>query len=370
MIARTVLHVTHAPDAGVPRVIAQLAEHQLAQGWRVVVACPRGEEADDLARAAGASSRDWTAGRAPDARLPAEVRALAGIVADTAPDVVHLHSSKAGLAGRLLLRGRRRTVFQPHAWSFEAAGGPVGRATRAWERAGARWCHAIVCVSEGERDAGEAAGVAGRFVVVPNGVDVGRFAPGDRAAARAALGLGDAPLAVLVGRLSHQKGQDVLLRTWPAVRRAVPGAEVVLVGDGPDRAALEASAPEGVRLAGKQADVRPWFLAADVVVQPSRWEGMSLAVLEALACGRPVVASAVDGMDAVAAARAGALVAPEDEAALAEAVARRLADPELAAAEGARAREQVERHHDAASAAARVTAVYADAAPGSRGRDL
>ena len=71
-----------------------------------------------------------------------EARALAGLIGSLAPDLVHLHSSKAGLAGRLALRGRRTTVFQPHAWSFEAVHGAVRAAGIAWERLAARWTHA------------------------------------------------------------------------------------------------------------------------------------------------------------------------------------------------------------------------------------
>ncbi|WP_420713241.1 glycosyltransferase family 4 protein, partial [Streptomyces sp. Tu 6176] len=104
-----------------------------------------------------------------------------------------------------------------------------------------------------------------------------------------------APLVVCVGRLCRQKGQDVLLRAWGPVAERVPGARLVLVGDGPDHDRLRDLAPPSVAFTGAVADPLPWYRAADVVVLPSRWEGMALAPLEAMACARPVVAADVGG---------------------------------------------------------------------------
>ena len=185
----------------------------------------------------------------------------AAIVGEVDPDLVHLHSAKAGLAGRLLLRGRRPTVFQPHAWSFEATGGAVGRGALMWERAGARWADVIVCVSEGERRRGQEAGVKARYEVVPNGVDLARWAPAagdDRATARAALALdASAPVAVAVGRLAPQKGQDVLLPAWERVLERVPSGCLVLVGDGPDRDRARGAARAARALCRRRGGRRP-----------------------------------------------------------------------------------------------------------------
>jgi glycosyltransferase involved in cell wall biosynthesis len=125
----------------------------------------------------------------------------------------------------------------------------------------------------------------------------------------------------------------------------VPEARLALVGGGslPDVAPL----PPGVVLAGDQPDVVPWLHAADLVVAPSRWEGMALGVLEAMASGRSVVATDVEGMgEAMGDAGAGALVPPEDADALATAITSRLADPPRADAEGAAGRRRAERHFD------------------------
>jgi glycosyltransferase involved in cell wall biosynthesis len=97
---------------------------------------------------------------------------------------------------------------------------------------------------------------------------------------------------------------------------------------------------------GAASDVRPWLVAADVVVLPSRWEGLPLTLLEALAVGRPVVGSHIPGIAEVLPATAGGLVPAEDPTALAEAIAARLCRPDRAAAEGAAGARHAAKHFD------------------------
>jgi glycosyltransferase involved in cell wall biosynthesis len=278
-----------------------------------------------------------------------------------APDVVHLHSSKAGLAGRLAVRARRPTIFQPHAWSFDAVDGLVRRGALVWERVAVRWTDAVVCVSEAERRRGEDAGVRGAWRVIPNGVDLAALTPatsGERAAARARLGLPANPLVVCVGRLSRQKGQDVLLAAWPAVRRQVPAAHLALVGDGPEGARLRSGSPEDVLFVGLRDDVPDWLAAADVVAAPSRWEGMSIALLEALARARPVVAADTPGAAEAIGDEAGAVVPIEDASRLADELVVRLRAPRRAQIEGRKGRERVERLFDLRRTTAAHAALY------------
>src|SRR5262245_15310277 len=122
---------------------------------------------------------------------------LARIVDRERPDLVHLHSSSAGLSARLAVRRRRPTILQPNAWSFEAVRGRMRAAAVGWERRGASWATAIVCVSEGERLRGEEHGIRARWLVVPNGVDLEAFSEASaevRSTARRGLELGDDPL--------------------------------------------------------------------------------------------------------------------------------------------------------------------------------
>ena len=350
----SVLHVTQPVDGGVARCVADLVADQIGRGWRVGVACPSGGPLLKAVRSAGADHLVWPARRNPGPRVPAEIRALTRIVSTWSPDLVHLHSSKAGLAGRLSLRGRRPTLFQPHAWSFFAVGGPVRTGALAWERLATRWTDAVVCVSDGERAAGEQAGIQAEWRVVRNGIDLEAFRPAsdaERDRARKEAGLGSGPVAVCLGRLSRQKGQDVLVEAWPEVLRRVPDAQLVLVGGGPDEEALRTRA----RVVGEQEDVHSWLAAADVVVQPSRWEGLAYVVLEAMASGRNVVATDVAGMRE-ALGDTGTIVPPEDPARLAEAVAERL----LNGSPGTAARERVASRHDVGDATAAMARLYAE----------
>ncbi|MFI1727617.1 glycosyltransferase [Streptomyces sp. NPDC020489] len=357
-----VLHLTQPVAGGVARVVTDLVRAQLAAGLEVAVACPAGAFADGL-RALGADVRRWRATRSPGPSLFGEVRQLAQVIEEVRPELVHAHSAKAGLAGRLAIRGRVPTVFQPHAWSFEAVDGVTAALALKWERWGARWASRVVCVSAAERATGVRAGIAGRWSVVPNGIDPARFRPAAVDTVRASLlpDVGPAdPLVVCVGRLCRQKGQDVLLDAWEAVRERVPRARLVFVGDGPERDRLAARAPESVVFAGAVADPVPWYQAADLVVLPSRWEGMALAPLEAMACGRPVVLTDVDG------ARESlppdlaphCLVPPEAPAALAGAVAELLLDPLRREALGHQGRRHVLSTHDVRHTTEAVAGVY------------
>ncbi|EST37222.1 hypothetical protein N566_14195, partial [Streptomycetaceae bacterium MP113-05] len=119
----TVLHVAQPVDGGVARVVVDLVRAQVRSGIKAVVACPPHGGLAAAAAAHGAEVHPWNAGREPDVRLPGETAQAARLVRRTAPDLVHVHSAKAGLAVRLAVRGRTPTVFQPHAWSFEAVTG-------------------------------------------------------------------------------------------------------------------------------------------------------------------------------------------------------------------------------------------------------
>jgi glycosyltransferase involved in cell wall biosynthesis len=175
---------------------------------------------------------------------------------------------------------------------------------------------------------------------------------------------------VCIGELRAQKGQAELLEAWPQVLADVPEARLVIVGDGPDRACLVRQAEElpGVSLVGARSDVRAWLAAADVVVEPSRWDGMSLVPLEAMASARAVVATSVVGVLESVPYDAGAIVAPEDPAEMAAALSRRLLEPVLADDEGRAGRAHVEAHHDASTSTHEMARLYLRLVGEHRGR--
>ncbi len=307
--------------------VRQLAEAGVRRGLDVTVACPDDGDLPGWVDAAGADRVVLPMTRQPGAADVALARRLRRLL--DAAEVVHLHSSKAGALGRLALLatrpGRRPgCVFTPHGWGWHV-GGPLAPAYRAFERAAARLADAIVTVSEEE--AAEGRGVLGggarRLVMIPNGVDTEAFTPDGPVAGR-----GEDPLLVCVGRLVPEKGQDVAVRALALMRAT--SARLRLVGDGPECSALSTLAQRlgvggRVELVGSTPDPAPHLRAADVVVIPSRREGMSLVLLEAMACGATVVSTSVSGSSALGGA--GLLVPTGDPGALAAAIDDLLADP-------------------------------------------
>jgi glycosyltransferase involved in cell wall biosynthesis len=367
-----VLHVSVPTSGGIGTVAGGYVRDQVERGWNVTVACPSRGELGYAAREAGATVRWWRSG-ARESTLPGSVLRLRRIVEETGADVVHLHGGRAGLVGRLVVRNRVPTVFQPHAWSFLASRGGIQGASLRWERYAARWTTELVCVSTTERQLGESLSIHAPTTVIPNGIDLAEYRPagaGDRTHARKQLALDDLPTVVCVGALTVQKGQQDLLADWAAVKARVPEAQLVLVGDGPERRALERLA-EGlgeVYFVGARTDVPLWMAAADVVVVPSRWEGMALVPLEAMACARSVVATDVNGVVDSIPSDAGAIVPLDDDDALAGALVSRLLDPVLAEEEGWRGRSHVETHHDVATSARELARVYLRLVGARRGR--
>jgi phosphatidylinositol alpha-1,6-mannosyltransferase len=199
------------------------------------------------------------------------------------------------------------------------------------------------------------------------GADVGRFRPDlETADLRAALGIGDGPLAVCVSRLVARKGQDVLIRAMPEVRARVPGATLLLVGGGPYEGALRAMAAgtDGVVFAGQvsESDLPRYYAVGDVFAMPCRTrllglevEGWGNVFIEAAACGKPVVVGDSGGArESLVDGETGILVDGARVEAVADAVASLLADPDRAAAMGAAGRERVHREHRWPDIAARL----------------
>ncbi|MHA6797150.1 glycosyltransferase [Pseudonocardia bannensis] len=328
----TILHVAQPTTGGVYRYLTKVCRYQLSLGWRVLVASPTdGPLAADV-QSTGARHIPWQAERAPDLAVIRETRRLKAIVDAISPDIIHLHSSKAGLAGRLAIRGSRPTIFQPHGWSWLAISGPAGHLAMRWERLATRWCDRLICVGSGEAKVGRLAGLKATMEIVRNGVDLQEFQFSDAKAkdiARQNLGLSpSAKIAICSGRWSLQKGQDVLCSAWQSVTSAIPAARLVFVGaaDGDDNRHLGAL-DETISSVPAVPDMRQWYAAADLVVIPSRWEGLPLTALEALASGRPIVASSIPGLDEVVTEDVGQVVPAGDADELASAIVTWLTKP-------------------------------------------
>jgi glycosyltransferase involved in cell wall biosynthesis len=259
------------------------------------------------------------------------------------PDVVHLNSSKAGVLGRIAASAARVPVrvFTAHGWAFKATSGGAARLYAWADRAVCPLTTMIVCVSQTELEAGLAARVCvpGRAKVIPNAVDVSVVPTGPRAAAE--------PVEIAsVGRLAAPKDFSTLLSALALLPRG--RVRLTVLGDGPLRPELERKVAElgladDVVLTGEVADVRRYLDRADVFALSSTSEGMPISVLEAMAAGLPVVASAVGGLhEIVVDGATGFLVPASQPAALAEALGRLVEDAQLRARLGAAGRQRAE----------------------------
>jgi glycosyltransferase involved in cell wall biosynthesis len=214
-----------------------------------------------------------------------------------------------------------------------------------------------------------------KLVTVPNGIDRSRYTVAlDRGQVRRALGIApEAPVIALAARLTEQKGLQYLLRALPAVIVRHPDVVLLVAGDGPLRPALEALAAElgvapHVRFLGMRDDIAALLRASDVYALPSVWEGLPMAVLEAMAAGLPVVGSDVGGVGtAVEHQVTGLLVPKRDPARLAEALVAVLGDRVLRRRLGDEARRVFERRFTAEAMARAYEALYLRAPAGGSG---
>lgn len=277
-------------------------------------------------------------------------------------DAVHVHTAHflAAMAGLVRpLTGRTLMVKVTGAWEFDGGvldprrrGRPLYRLTN-WMLRRADHMH---CISDHTRKMLLEAGYRDAQVcMIPNAVDLQRFAP--------ARPPRIPPRVVFVGRLVPVKGLPVLLKAWKSVVARVP-ARLVIAGDGPQRDELQRLAVDlglvdSVDFLGNVSDVPSVLAGASLYVQPSHQEGMPNSVLEAMACGLPVVATRVSGnVDLVADGQSGLLVPAGDHDALAEALACLLDAPERAHDMGLRSREIVERRFAVPSVLAQLLSAY------------
>jgi glycosyltransferase involved in cell wall biosynthesis len=311
-----VLQVFQPDWGGVPVYVAGLVEGLRERGWRVTAVAPhRPREGSGLDEGPTTLEQALARMRAAGAEVLPLPRGLPTALR-THPDLVHAHSSKAGAMVAGLARiARVPSVYSPHAWPFQMRSGRVPRAAfGAVERAAARWGHrAAIAVSEGEAQAGRQRGVhppSGIHVVRTGLAHIGELP--SRAAARRELGLPqETAVAIWVGRYAPQKRPEDLA---PLAAAAGPRVLLAALGDGlqgsAEAAALEASG--GVVLPPTGTPELA-YAAADLFVQTSAYEGLSLTVLEAMRAGLPVVAYGVEGLhEQVVEGQTGHLVAPGD----------------------------------------------------------
>jgi glycosyltransferase involved in cell wall biosynthesis len=272
------------------------------------------------------------------ARDAVAVLRLRRLLASHAPDVVHAHGLRAGAVTALALGRAPRQ--QPPAMvvtvhNAAPAGVVPGAVYLTLERLTARRADAVLCVSADL--AGRMRRVGARDIALATVPAPPAATPSAEAIARARADMDAAgrPIVLAVGRLTPQKGFDVLLEAMITLRGRDPAALLLIVGEGPLGARLAVrsrAAGCDARFLGLRTDVPALLAAADVVAVPSRWEGQPLIVQEALRAGRPLVASRVGGIPDLTGEDAALLVPPDDPGQLASAVLAVLDDRTLASA--------------------------------------
>ncbi len=288
------------------------------------------------------------------------IRRLTAFLRTERPQIVHTHLFGGDTWGRIA--AFRAGV--PHVVSTEHNINPdEGFVKRIVKRRLAGRTERIVAVS----DAVRAQSIRvdhippGNIIVIPNGVDLERFRPTERPPR-------DLIHIMNVGRLVPQKGHDVLVDAFAVLRDTLPRARLMVVGDGPLRPHLAEQIrayhlADRVQLMGVRRDLPELYARADIVVFPSRWEGFGLAAIEASACGLPVIASAVGGLqEAVVDQETGLLVPPEEPKLLAEAITELVRDRARRALMGHAGRRHVERHFDIRKVVERYEQLYEDLA--------
>ena len=354
------------PDGGVAENVMRLALGLPERGWEPWVAGP--EEAivhPELERAG-----------VPTARLPLvrgygspgsdgrALRRLTGILARERFDLVHCHSAKAGVLGRIAARlTGTPVVYSPHCFPFV---GPWGLPRRAFsigiERMLGPLTDTILCVSEQERGLALEHGLAppARLAVVHNGSEPCQ--PDlERDAELEAFAAGG-PLAATMAVLRPQKAVHVFIEAAPAILERVPDARLAVIGGGDMKEELVALAGrlelgESLRFFDYRPPASRQLASLDVFVLSSAWEAFPISILEAMACGVPQVVTDVGGSgEAVGVGETGLLCPPNDPPALAEQVVELLGDPDrrAAMAEASRARHRerfgIDRMIDATAA--------------------
>jgi glycosyltransferase involved in cell wall biosynthesis len=272
--------------------------------------------------------------------------------------IVHTHTSKAGFVGRLAARlaGVPVVVHTAHGFAFhEDTPVSVRRFYSALERLASRWCDRIVTVSEFHRTWAIELGICspGRIMAIPNGIaEVVRNREVGLAEVRREMGARHGDLVILsMTRLAPDKGLEYLVEAAALLPRSGRRIRIVIAGDGPERNRLEQltahlGVTDRVVFLGFREDVGDLLAASDLVILPSLREGLSIALLEAMAAGKPIIATSIGSQREVASrADMARLVRPADALALSEAIARLAGDEALMARLGASARAVYESHY-------------------------
>jgi len=292
------------------------------------------------------------------------IAAIRDRMLQTKADIVHTHNFKADVYAYLALRRSHiPLVATCHNWIDSD---PVVTLYGKIDRFLLRNFTCVVAVSDEITRRLMKSGVRRENIrSARNGIDLRQF---QAATSLAELKADGRPLAGLVGRLGHEKGVDLFIKAAAAVLKTLPGAHFVVIGEGPDRNALqhliqELRIADSVTLLGRRDDMASVYASLDIMVSASRQEGLPMAILEGMASGLPLVATTVGEVPtAVNDQQTGILVPPGEPALLAGAILELLRDPAKRKQMGAAGRQRIEDEFSAERMTADYLQVYEEAA--------
>lgn len=345
--------------------VLRLAVGLRDRGWRVEVAASPGNAIRHELGREGVEFHALPLSKLPGPGDVAAARALRSLDRRRGFSIVHAHSSKAGGLTRSGLPRRNRLVYTPHCFAFLAGFSRAEQGVyRAMEQALVPRSGAIVAVCEWEREegAGRLAGARSRTRVIYNGVEP--CGPAEPHPALRAFA-GGRPLAGMVTVLRPQKDPLGAIRAMADLARGgTPPGRLAIVGNGMLRDSVVAEierlgVAEHVRWFPFEGQALPYLAALDLFVLPAAWEAFPIALLEAMSCGVPVLATRVGGVpEVVQDGRNGRLVAPECPRALAEAMEELLLDEGARRALGEAGRRTVLERFGAEEMIDRTDALY------------
>ena len=383
-----VLEVYYEPTpAGQTRHVAALVQALARHGHRITVVLP-----DRLVSAQTPAGRQaiWAEKQTGIRLVPLRMQkslwplqsvwALARLVRQTKPQIVHVHSLEAGLCGRatswlasVAYHGGPRLIYTPQTIDIRRA--QWHGLYRGLERLLAAITDVTISVNEADRGRLLRWGLSPcQVVTIPNGIEIEALDDARASEMRRSLGLDpDRPLVMQVARLSTQKNPLAFVEGAALIAQQHPKAQFAMLGQGPLQEAVAAriqhlGMQKHVHLLGWREQARRLMAAADVITLTSRWEGLPYSLLEAMAAAKPIVTTSVNGCpEAVEHGRTGYLVPPDDPAAWAKRVIELLEDPARAAKMGQAGRERAQERFALPKTVAQIEALYRDLACATQG---
>ncbi|MBI4437487.1 glycosyltransferase family 4 protein [Candidatus Uhrbacteria bacterium] len=349
--------ITKSEAGGAQTHVAQLTKFFIAHGDEVGVMSPPNGWLETQAHHLGARffPNPFLSNSLNPRRTLSAAKAITRAVRDFQPDLIACHSTTAGLLGRFTIRNRIPTIFTAHGWGFQP-GAPLARRLTLpiLERLAARFCSKIICVSQNDLALAQAHRIARqeKLVQIYNGIELTQPTP-EATQAEAwdthSNHDDDSVHIFFVGRLAPPKNPSLLIhavRNLPeSLRNRV---RITIIGDGPQMPALQnlikreqwLPPMNQINLPGalpREEVLRRLRDDADLFVLTSHWEGFPYSIIEAMACGVPVIASDVGGVREAVTAQTGILLAHDDVQTLSQALEQLIKNPEQRKAMGEQA---------------------------------